>query len=312
MQLAAKILTLAFVGILMAASVRASSPAMEFGTLPVVQALPLFVASEKGYFSQEGLAVELVVFNSATDKDVALTSGRIAGYFGDLMTPMVLHANRVPLKIVATVFNTTGSQRMFALLVPPGSPARHPEELAKGGIATSSNTIVEYITLNLVGPQNLPGGNLDVIEVKSIPIRLQMLLSGQIPAAALPEPLVTFAETKGARVVADDAGRGISFTVLAFGERWLKDHPQGVRAFLKAVSRAAAYINSNPEEARPIMNRNCQVPDPLQKSFSIPTFPSPALPDPGHVTDVSRWLVKKGIIRADVRFEQLVADGFLP
>ncbi len=112
--------------------------------------------------------------------------------------------------------------------------------------------------------------------------------------------------------MADDAGRGISSTILAFGDRWLKDRPQDVRAFLRAASRAAAFIDGHPEEVRPIMNRHCRVPEPLQGSFSIPSFPSLALPDAAHVMDVSRWLVHKGILRDDVRYEQLVADGYLP
>ena len=36
------------------------------------------------------------------------------------------------------------------------------------------------------------------MEIKKIPIRLQMLLSGQVTAALLPEPLLTLAETHGA------------------------------------------------------------------------------------------------------------------
>ncbi len=97
---------------------------VRFGTLGVIQALPLYVAAEKGFFNQKGVQVELVNFNSAMEKDVALTAGQISGYFGDLMTPMVLNANGTPLSMVATVFNTTGSQRTFAILAPPGAPAK--------------------------------------------------------------------------------------------------------------------------------------------------------------------------------------------
>ena len=53
---------------------RPSLRTIRFGTLPVIQALPLFVAAEKGFFSASGLKVELESFQSATEKDVALTS----------------------------------------------------------------------------------------------------------------------------------------------------------------------------------------------------------------------------------------------
>ncbi len=59
-----------------------SSP-IKFGTIPVLQSLPLFVASEKGFFKEQDLSVEVVLFSSAMEKDIALTSGQIVGYFGD-------------------------------------------------------------------------------------------------------------------------------------------------------------------------------------------------------------------------------------
>ena len=123
---------------------------IQFGTIPVLQSLPLFVAAEKGFFREQGLSVEIILFNSAMEKDIALSSGRIAGYFGDLMTPMVLQANNTGIKITATNFNTTPEQRMFAVLAAPQSANKGLEEIAKAGIATSTNTISEYLITRLL------------------------------------------------------------------------------------------------------------------------------------------------------------------
>ncbi len=91
-------------------------PPIRFGTIPVLQSLPLFVASEKGFFKEQGLIVDIVLFNSAMEKDIALSAGQIVGYFGDMLTPMVLQANGTNVRMVATNFNTTNEQRMFAVL----------------------------------------------------------------------------------------------------------------------------------------------------------------------------------------------------
>src|SRR3990172_9679192 len=147
-----------------------STPAIHFGTLPVVQALPLFVAAEKRYLEEEGISVELEFFNSAMEKDVALTSGQIAGYFGDIMTPMILNANGIPVKMVVTLFNTPLQQRMFAIMASPRGPEKKLSELVKAGMAGSSNTVTDYITLKILESQNIPINQLNMIEVKSIPI----------------------------------------------------------------------------------------------------------------------------------------------
>jgi NitT/TauT family transport system substrate-binding protein len=285
---------------------------LRFGTLGVIQALPLYVAAEKGFFSNRGIEVELVNFNSAMEKDMALTAGQISGYFGDLMTPIVLRANATPLRIVATLFNTTGAQRMFAILAPPGGPQKTLAQVAKDGIAGSSNTIIEYITVRILEGQKIPVDSLNMIEVKNIPIRLQILLTGQASGVALPEPLVTLAEMKGARVLADDAGKGISSTILAFLDHTLKESPKTVQSFLAGVSEASAFISKHPEEVRPIMNRYCQVPEPLHQRFAIPQFPKPTVPSLTHVMDVYQWLRQKGIIKTEMTYKQMVADGYLP
>jgi NitT/TauT family transport system substrate-binding protein len=289
-----------------------SAPVLHFGTLPVLQALPLFVAAEKGYFKTQGVTVDLVLFNSAMEKDVALSSGQISGYFGDLMTPMILAANKIPVKMAATIYNTTARQRMFAILAASKTANKGLDEIVQAGIAGSSNTIIEYLMARLLASKNIPASKLNMIEVKSIPIRLQMLLSDQVPAAGLPEPLVTLAEMKGARVLLDDAGPGLSATVLAFRNEFLNSRPATVRAFLAAVAKASAYVNRNPDDVRSIMNRECKVPEPLQQTFPIPVFPKLTLPASSQVMDVYRWLREKRIVKTEMTLQQMVADGYLP
>jgi NitT/TauT family transport system substrate-binding protein len=287
-------------------------PSIPFGTIPVLQSLPLFVAAEKGFFKEQGLDVEIILFNSAMEKDIALTSGRIVGYFGDLMTPMVLQANNTGIKITATNFNTTPEQRMFAILASSQSANKSLEEIISAGVATSNNTISEYLITRLLQQRKIGQDKITFIDVKSIPIRLQMLLSSQVPAALLPEPLASLAETKGAKVLLDDKGRGFSATVLAFSEKFIKSHSQAVKAFHAAVNKAAEYINRNPKEVRGIMNRECKIPDPFRDVFPIPRYPKLTAPSTKQVMDVLNWLQEKKIITRKLTYKDLVADGFLP
>ena len=288
-----------------------SSPVIQFGTLPVIQALPLFVAAEKGYFKEAGINVELVPFNSAMEKDVALSAGQISGYFGDMITPMVLTANGTLVKIVATYFNTKNEQRMFAILAAPKYPSKDLQAIAAAGIACSSNTMLEYLMVRLLEKKNIPANKINLVEVKSIPIRLQMLMSDQVPAAILPEPLVTLAQMKGARVMIDDSGTGMSATVLVFNDQFIAKNPEMVTAFLGAVQKANDFINQNPEQVRPIMNRECKIPEPLQQSFTIPKFPKLNVPQSEEVMDVYKWLREKNVIKTEMTYGQFVAEGYV-
>lgn len=283
----------------------------KFGTIPVLQSLPIFVASEKGFFKELGLNVEIVTFNSAMEKDIAFTAGQISGYFGDIMTPTVLAANGTKIKMVATNFNTTGDQRMFAILASPKAKDKGLAVIAGEGIATGANAIPEYLIVRLLAIRKIPRGSIKLIDIKNIPIRLQMLLSDQVAGALLPEPLATLAETRGARALADDRGLGISATVLAFNTDFLGSNRAEVRSFLAAIEKASLYINGHPDEVRGIMNKACRVPQPLQKDFPIPRFPKLSIPDQVQVGDVYRWLKEKKIIKTTLTYKDLVADGFI-
>jgi NitT/TauT family transport system substrate-binding protein len=282
-----------------------------FGVLPVMQALPLFVAQEKGLFADEGVEVELIPFRSGLEKDAAMAARQTQGYFGDMLTSIILGANQMPVSMVATIFNTTGDQRMFAVLAAPGTGKPSLTDLARKGIAGSSNTVIEYVTAKLLEKET-PGADLNMIETKNILARMPMLLQGQVAGAVLPEPLVTLVEGKGATVVADDRGLGITPTTLLFTRDLIEKNTDAVRAFLRAVSRASALINQDQEMARPIMIKYARIPEPLQQSIAIPLFTPPAVPDKDLVMDVYNWLNEKGVLKSELTFDEMVRGGLLP
>jgi NitT/TauT family transport system substrate-binding protein len=284
---------------------------ISFGVLPVIQALPLFVAHDRGLYKNEGLEVQLVTFRSGLEKDAAMAAGKTKGYFGDMLTSIILGANQVPMRMVATVYNTTGDQRMFAILAAPGTGRISLTELAEMGIAGSSNTVIEYITEKLLQRES-PGSPIRMIETKDILARVPMLLGGQVPGAVLPEPLVTLVENKGATVVADDRGLGLTPTTLLFTQDFIEKKTDEVRAFLRATSAASDIISRNPESVRSVMIKYTRVPEPMQQSFKVPTFDPPSAPGESLVMDSYNWLRKKGILKRELTFDQMVRGDLLP
>ncbi len=284
---------------------------LTFGVLPVIQALPIFVAQEMGLFYGEGVEVEIIPFQTAMEKDVALTTGKIDGYFGDLFTPIVLKAGKVDVRIVARNFVSGQGRRMFAVLAGPDSGLKVPIQLADVPVAVSANTIIEYVTTSLIYQAGVPVEKISMVDVKNIPIRYQMLMSGQVKAATLPEPLVTLAETKGCRVLDDDARAQLSSTVLVFSGKTIRDRSREITAFLAGISNAIEIINSGHSDIRNIMNRNCRVPEPLKDTYPLPKFPMLTLPDSERIEAAVSWLAAKGTIKTTPKYSDLVDTHFL-
>jgi NitT/TauT family transport system substrate-binding protein len=289
----------------------AKSEKISFGVLPVVQALPLFVAQDKGFFEEEGVQVELIGFRSGLEKDAAMAAGQIQGYFGDMLTSIIFGANQASMRMVATVYNTTGDQRMFAVLAAPGTGKPSLPDLAQKGIAGSSNTVIEYVTTKLLNKE-APGAKLEMVETKNILARIPMLLEGQVAGAVLPEPLVTLVEKRGATVVADDRGLGITPTTLLFTNEFIEQDTDKVKAFLKATTRAARFIRENPDGARAAMIKYTRIPEPLQQAFPIPAFGDPSVPSRELTMDSYNWLKAKGILKKELTFDEMVRGDLLP
>jgi len=137
----------------------------------------------------------------------------------------------------------------------------------------------------------VPKDKYVTLETKNIGLRMQMLLSGQVEAATLPEPLVTAAIAKGAVLLADDSGLAASQTILAFSGSFLTEHGQSVKAFLKALEEAGALINANPEGVRSIMVEHVRVPDAFEGDYPCRVFRSHSQPT---LDNWIRWFHRAG------------------
>lgn len=284
---------------------------IRFGVLPVLQALELFVAEDQGYFETAGVTVELINFNTAAEKDIALTAGQLDGYFGDLFTPIVIEGNGMDIAIVATNYNTQADRHMFGLLAARDSGISSITELDGVPIAISSNSVIHYVSQTLATRGGLGAGGFTTIESKNIGLRMQMLMSGQVNAATLPEPLVTAAVAGGATLLADDQGVEASQTVLVFAQEFLTRHPVAVRRFLAAVGEAGKYINTCPDSVRSVMTSRVRLPEPLKTVYPVPEFPALMVPERELINEVTSWLTAKGVLRRELAYLDLVNGGLL-
>ena len=75
--------------------------------------------------------------------------------------------------------------------------------------------------------------------IPKIPLRLEMLQTGQVDAATLPEPFASSAIKSGAKVLDSTDNLGINPGVIIFAESSIKSKSEGIKAFYRAYDRAA-------------------------------------------------------------------------
>ncbi len=279
---------------------------LKMGVLPLVSALPLFVAVDKGYFAEENLNVELVTFNSALEEDAALQAGEIDGYFNDPINAIVMINGGVDMSIINSPYIANEEDRMFAILVSPKSSITDVDELKRVEIAIAYSTNIEYMQDKILEYYGFTEDEIANQEVKQIPVRLQLLLSGELEAALLPEPLVSTAELQGARVIADDRVISFSETVIALDNSLMQQDPTLKERFLTACQKAANRINTDPESCTELLYTKCSVPEVLQGKYSIPYFVENHVPTEEEIDEIQEWLVQKGVLNEKLPYDKVV------
>ena len=279
---------------------------VKFGVLSVVDTLPLHVAQSEGFFTEENINMELVPFNSALERDAALQAGKIDGFFGDILSTIVLIDTGLDVSIVTVAFEANPNDRMFAIVAGSDSGITEISQLKGIEVGISSATIIEYLLDKMLTTKGFAPEDVAKLEVKQMPIRLQMLMGNEIKAALMPEPLVTLAEINGAKVLIDDRMLDDALTILAFNDDLLNEDKTLKERFLKAYGRAVDLINENPEATRETLTANTRIPPDIENAYVIPSFPTPHAPSETDVEEVQDWFQEKGIIEAPISYDRVV------
>jgi len=280
--------------------------------LPVPDVFPAYVAEAQDYFAKEGVAVELLPVGSALERDQLMQAGLVDGIMNELSGAATFNRNENTVKIVSIARAPIGSSPLFRIMVAPDSGITKVTELAGVPIGISVNTVIEYISDRMLVAGGLDRKNIKFQSVPVLPERLQLLLSGQIKAATLPDPLGASALAAGAvEVVSDVDHKSVSASVLTFTNAALTEKKEAVLAFMRAWDKGCADINERPEEFRPLMMKKIRVPPNVKENFIIPPMPRKELPTKAQWDDVMAWMVEKKLLTTPLAYEESVTGDYL-
>lgn len=149
----------------------------------------VWVALEKGYFSDEGIDVKtLETFITGLELSAALDRGDIQVAWACLGPLVIAYSKGVPIKIVAMA-HTHG----YALVAKPELKTIY--DLENKTIACCGKGSPVYLLVRLV-IERYGLKNVKIVYMKP-PIAMASLISGKIDAAALPEHYASLVVSKG-------------------------------------------------------------------------------------------------------------------
>ena len=275
------------------------------GLMPDTDSIPFIIAAERGYFAEEGVEVELVPFKSAMERDAALQSGNLDGAVSDLLA--VIFARSGGFSLHATSY-TDGN---YNLIAGGNAGISSSTDLHGKEIAISRNTIIEYVTDEILAVNGMGEQDVSKVVIPQIPVRLEMLQSGNLAAAVLPEPMASVAVASGSRYVTGSGDLGINPGVIVFSDASIQEKAASVRAMYRAYNKAVEYLNHTPRvEYIDLVMEKSGFPAPARDALELKPYRPAGLPAEKDVEEAVHW-VKSKALAGDYRYDDLVSKLLL-
>jgi ABC-type nitrate/sulfonate/bicarbonate transport system substrate-binding protein len=253
---------------------------INLGYLPLLDAAPLLLAQELGYFSEAGLKVRLSREASWANIRDKLCAGTLQG--AQLLVPMLISVNlglnRVKAALTSSfVLNQNGNSFTVSMALREQLRALNPEAMAsahtsvltlkrliqlrreRGEAAFTFAVVYPYSCHNYLLRYWLAAGgihpdhdvNLVVIPPSQMVAQLQ---SGRIDGFCAGEPWGQLAASMGSGhtlLSTWDIWHNAPEKVLAMHQEWTTQHPQAYSSLLKVVLKACRWLNepANREDA---------------------------------------------------------------
>jgi NitT/TauT family transport system substrate-binding protein len=291
----------------------AQSALLRIAVLPVLDALPMYVAQKEALFTKHGVQVEFVPVASAPERDQLIVAGQADGMVNEALSTALYNKDKVQVQTVRYARAASSQAALFSILASGQSGLKTAADLKGVPVGISEGTVIAYLTDRLLQAEGLAPEEIATIAVPKIPDRVNLLGAGELKAGMLPEPATSLALQNGAVLIVDDTRHPeYSFSTLTFRKAVIDAQPGAIRSFLAAVEEATRNINANPQKYVDLLLEQKVLPAPLAKTFVVPQFVTADVPTEAQWTDMLAWAREKGLLDHDVPYADSVNASFLP
>jgi NitT/TauT family transport system substrate-binding protein len=286
---------------------------LRIAVLPILDALPMYVAQQEGFFTAHNVIVEFVPAGAAAERDQIILAGQADGMINDPISTLLYNKDSIQVQIVRFARTATTTFPQYRILASPQSGITRVDMLSGVPIGISEGTVIQYVNERLLTAEGLTSDQIVTIAVPNISERMQLLASGELEAAMMPDPLSNLAIQQGAVVVTDDTLHPeYAYSTYAFRQPVIEQYPAAIRSFLAAIDEAIALINNDPTAWDTLLTEQGLVPASLIGSYEIPAFPPASVPTQEQWGDALAWALATGLISTDVTYADSVTDDYLP
>lgn len=217
----------------------ADSTSWRIAVTPTIDCLPLFLASDHGFFERAGVKVVLFPYEAQMDVDTALQRSRVDGAMTDLVRAAKLEREGLSLR------RLTATDASWQLLTKRTSRISQLKQLDDKMMAMTRYSATDLLADLAVDSARVLPERIFRIQVNNIGVRLGMLQNDIMDALWLPEPQATAARNLKSRVLLDTRKLDIRLGVMVVSEKGLQGRGNELALLRKAWDEAVDSLNTN-------------------------------------------------------------------
>ncbi len=266
------------------------------GVMPATDSAPIFWADEYGLFEEAGLNVQVELFTNATNQQSSAQAQQIDVYMASLVEFLIAIENNPDAGAI-----TTTTDGVFPVVVSPKYD---------GGKDVSIG-LMEISVTNYVADLFLTDYDLDKQFIAEVPLRIQMLLAGELDMAVLPEPMASNAEAKGLEKMLVTESEDFSPNVMIFNQATIDNDADKVAAFHQAYNQAVLEMEGQDDAVKALLIKRIGLDESIQDLIVLPEYHTTRLPSEEYVESARQWVEQLIDQPMTVSYDELVVKDYV-
>jgi NitT/TauT family transport system substrate-binding protein len=204
----------------------------------------------KGIFKKHGLQVDIIDTGSNYEQAVDnVRQGMADGGIFSLSEPLLLTAEGVPMKVVASIDYSAGADGIVAT-----SDIRSLADLRGRRVAVQKQGLSRFLLQEALRRAALSEADLDIVSEEPLSA-VRSFIGNKVDAVVAFEPFLNLAETRrNSHVLFSSAETpGLISDVIVFRAEYVVAHPAEVAAFLRAWFDVIDYLQKGEAERQEVM-----------------------------------------------------------
>ncbi|MDP4502096.1 ABC transporter substrate-binding protein [Nonomuraea turcica] len=280
---------------------------IKVGIVPTAEVAPLFIALNKGFFTQEGLTVEPVVVTGSGAAAPPLQTGTLDLAQTDYVTTFFTGDRGMPFKVVGAM--SQAGPDSFGLVARDGAKIESVKDLKGKKIAINNlNGLGTLIITAMLRDAGMKARDVLFVEVP-FPEMPSKLAARHVDAAWAAEPFLTSGESRAKlRRVADTmAGRITDWPVGGWmaSDDWVTQNPQTLAAFQRAFTKAQRLASSDRKEVEAVLPTYVKIDAATATQTSLGAYPTAV--DPQGLQRVADLMLRHGFVHRHLDVKTVLA-----